>query len=351
MDRSDLPYNLQDYQCALESGRWFNPGRTPEQARHYLDVRRRYSVQMAEILAAYDPPAVAREIAGELGLQFFIWLDLFDEYYPGLGSRFLRNHPWRQWASRDGQRWLEGLRAYGYPDAVADKLATVEELMAYAPDGFYCCTSWHSRHKNRAGEYDIYGFEEPVVERYRARHGIDIRTDPFDRDEWLRIKGEFVTEFLARMKARLAPQGMKLMLPLPYGDVKKWDYPLWTHKPVADWHTDWRGWIDAGIADSLILGEYQPCWKRLETGYWEKIARDVGVSPEHVWSDAAATVKAVTAGRCELYYWSTWMHGRESISSVLDSIRDGMNRTPLDGAVLHELASFEQSDFYPQLHF
>ena len=353
MDRSDVPLDEADVDRCDRAGGWF---RTPERPKsgpmtreQRLGLRGPQPAKSKAILAAYDPPQVAREMATKHGLELYLWFDPFDEFFPGHGNRFLREHPEYQWVSRDGERRFEGLRCHGYPACIENHMDALSELVAYEPDGMYFATSCHSRHRDRTGEWDGYGFNDPVVDLYRERLGKDIRQDDLDLDAWHRIKGEFVTRFYAAAAGLLKPLGVKVMLPVPIGDHKILDYPLWSLQSVAQYHMDWRAWIDQGLADSLIVGEYQPVFQDGREAFWGAIAERIGMDGATVLTDAPAQVREYAAGRCEVFYWSAWMHTRDGIATRIARMCQAMDRQPMDGMVMHELFSFEKANYFPDL--
>lgn len=357
MDRADKPFDVADHDAQKAGGKWeafLSDARRKLGLPTFREARERYVEKSKAILADYDPPALVREITRELGMELGLWLDTFDEYAPGMGCRFLRENPHCQWVSRDGREHFEGLRGYWYPEAAENMLAIVHELAAYGPDYLYFSTSCHSRHKERGDQEDFYGFDDLVVARYRERHGIDIRTEDFDVFEWHRIKGAFFTDFVRKAAEQLHGSGVKLMLPAPIGDYKIWDKPLWSHRAPAAMHMDWRTWVDEGLADALIVGEYQPMWGARQVEYWPVIAERTGLDRADVEGSAARQFHGYAQSRCQLLYFSSWIHGgaqrtREDLEAAILRIQEGASRAPLDGVVWHEFASFERHDYYPRL--
>ena len=348
MDRADLPMDEEDAERGFATGKWLHK---PEVVDDYKRRRRDYHDKMKVILGQYDPPALVREFTTRHGLELYLWFDPFDEYMPGAGSRFLLDNPQFQWLSRDGSEHYEGLRCYGFPEAIENHLDVIRELVRYEPDGLYFSTSGHSRHKDRTGQDDLYGYQDPVVERYRERHGVDIRNEPFDLETWHCIKGEFVTDFYRAAKELLRPHGMKLMLPAPIGDHKIWDYRLWSLHSMAEFHANWQTWVDEGLADGLIIGEYQPTWRRPASGYYDVLAARVGLDVDKIEERSAARVRDYADGRCKVYYWSAWMKERDFIAERIAYMQEAMRSTPIDGGVLHELFNFERSDYFPRVEF
>ena len=158
-----------------------------------------------------------------------------------------------------------------------------------------------------------------------------------------------MTEFFEQAKSLLSGRNIKMMLPAPIGDRKVWDYRLFSGQSVAQHHTDWRAWVDRGIADSLIVGEYQPIWYDPPSKLWLSIADRLGVPVAELEARAAAMCRDYVGSRCELYYWTGWMRTLDNIQQRLKRVDRGMATQPLDGVVYHEMYSFEAIEYYPRL--
>src|SRR5690348_17622517 len=48
---------------------------------------------------------------------------------------------------------------------------------------------------------DEYGFNEPIVSEFKRRHGVDIRNQPFDKQAWYVLRGEYMTQFIRDRKS------------------------------------------------------------------------------------------------------------------------------------------------------
>jgi len=46
-----------------------------------------------------------------------------------------------------------------------------------------------------------YGFNQPVVDEYLRRYGVDPQVDSFDKEKLRRLRGEFYTAFLEKAAA------------------------------------------------------------------------------------------------------------------------------------------------------
>ena len=72
---------------------------------------------------------------------------------------------------------------------------------------------------------------------------------------------------------------------------------------------------------------------------------------------AARQVADHVRGKCEAYYFSSWLHGGKAIKGQSHPEMDArlarldayMAEAPLNGAVYHEMAFFEQAEYYPRL--
>lgn len=137
---------------------------------------------------------------------------------------------------------------YCYPQARAFRMAIVREIVQnYAVEGFMFSLRSHS---TVAGSRDDYGFGQPVVDEYRRRYGVDIRTHDPDRAKWAQIRGEGVTELLREASAFLRSRGLKLEMMVPPGNTENGGQ----YQCRYDWiDMDWATWLREGLVDGLVL--------------------------------------------------------------------------------------------------
>ncbi len=324
--------------------------RTPggKDKKPLLSERFRAESPLDRTLARMDPIAEARDACREMGIAFSIWLDVFDEQ----NGRFLIEHPECQVLGRDGVSRWPGLRSYANAAAVEERMAVLDELAAYKPDGFYFATSCHSRHLEFPEPDDFFGFEPEVAEAYQRETGRELMdaTTPEDLAIWHRIKGDFFTEFLRRAKARLRPGGMRLTVGTQFGKYTELASPYMSTHVKYRLETQWKRWVDEGIADALVLGDYEWPWDRVPT--WEPKAFDLPegrqvadvLTPEYV---------AYVGGRADLLFFSSWLsayaqhHQGASASNLEEAMRmrsQTILETGADGICLHEAHTFEYYD-------
>ena len=150
---------------------------------------------------------------------------------------------------------------YAYPEA---RRAKVSEFVQFARDygfkRFVACLRTEAAQMQPAPKHaDQFGFNSPVVEEMKKRHGVDILTDPrfdyadpeFDlRDplveSWRRLRGEYLTQFYRELRQALNevdPQ-IRIAVQIP-GDR--------AGTCLGNWHLDWRTWIDEGLVNELVV--------------------------------------------------------------------------------------------------
>ncbi|MBN2455625.1 MAG: hypothetical protein JXB29_03665 [Sedimentisphaerales bacterium] len=98
---------------------------------------------------------------------------------------------------------------------------------------------------------DQFGYNEPVVKEFKRRYGPDIRTEPFNRQNWYDLRGEYVSRFLRELKRKLDKNNIKLGMHIssdapklprrwPWGQIFRtaglitMDYPRWIQEQIVD---------------------------------------------------------------------------------------------------------------------
>lgn len=203
-------------------------------------------------------------------MKVIMWLDIFDDGFPGYRSKFLDENPHCQWTARDGKTRFHGLISYAWPEARAFRVAQAWELLDLGADGIHCSTSAHSRHLPNVHETDFYGFEQPIVDEYRRRFGVDIRTaQEFDVAAWDTIEGEAMNQLYRELAQECHARGKELWISLQLGEYTTLNAdPHWGTNVVAKYRNLWRPLVEEGIADAFNLADYElpshpdhPYWK------------------------------------------------------------------------------------------
>ena len=111
-------------------------------------------------------------------------------------------------------------------------------------------------HHNQLLDTPCYSFARPIVEAYKARHGVNILTESFSWAELRKIRGEFWTEFLRQAKALVASRGKRLSLHFEPGMEQA--VTVRGEETCLGWQWDWKTWIEEGIADEIVLKHIFP---------------------------------------------------------------------------------------------
>lgn len=107
---------------------------------------------------------------------------------------------------------------------------------------------------------DDYGFNPPVVEEYKRRHGVDILTQPHDKNLKRAILGDGYTQFLREAAALIRARGAKVQHHLGAEELKL--STLEGHDLQhfgIQWQ--WERWIAEGLVDEWTLGQWGSWWR------------------------------------------------------------------------------------------
>ena len=163
---------------------------------------------------------VAVEAAHRGGMEIYLVYGLFDNGsaadagYSGLPyaaeDKLRIDHP--EWVpvNKWGTRRQGGPLELAYPEA---RRALADYLTKYVVAGEYDGLVFLTYAENYTQRYESeFGYNEPVVREFQRRYGVDIRHEPFDRQKWARLRGQYVETFLRELRSRLAKEGRKLAI-------------------------------------------------------------------------------------------------------------------------------------------
>lgn len=151
------------------------------------------------------------------------------------------------------RRYLTGAPCFAYPEVRNYYTQLIAELSEYPIQGVMLSARTHVR----SARGDDYGFNPPIVEEYRKKYGVDIRTQDFDRAKWLEIRGNYYTEMLQNMSRILHKKRQKLIAiyepPLDSGAYQgAGDHLVGQDQGPFDWQ--WKKWTDNAIVDTIMAG-------------------------------------------------------------------------------------------------
>lgn len=301
-------------------------------------------------LKGIDPLSVASEACRKLGLKLVLWYDLFDGWHTGSYDPFLRERPELCWTDRTGALHLRGVASYAFEENVARLVRVVRECAPYRPDGFYLCCSCHSLHIAEHPEAlaEGFGFEEPVVRRYRDRTGDDPRHGDLDRDLLDRIRGEFMTELFGRVRQALDPKA-ELYLPLQMHPCLVKTSPYWTGPAAIRYFQDTAAWVHQGIAQAVVLGDFEWLFDTWSANWVTKGGHPARPTDQWPIDQLDLLLPGLPWDQLKVYFFSGWLGATESIAKRLASMADAQRRHPGGGGWIHELCSIETADAWDLL--
>jgi hypothetical protein len=213
----------------------------------------------------WDDFAVVPRLAHERGMRAELYVSVLDEGRPLAPKRerersyhnamhgqhvtwqttFSRANPELTVADRRGEIRQWGVLCFGYP-LVRDHLRQRirEYVSEYEWDGVFLCLRTQAR---PAAFADQFGFNPPVVDAMRERHGVDILTRDFDLAAWREVQGDFFTSFLRELRADLRQREIGLSVGVPRGEI--------IGPPIGNWPIQWQTWAEEGLIDALIVDQ------------------------------------------------------------------------------------------------
>jgi len=166
--------------------------------------------ELVSDFGSFDHQECARNLASKVGLEFYLWHESHMESHSGQYSNFILDHP----ALRAVNRWGEALTgnlSWGYPEAIERRLKLLEESLAYEPDGIAIDLVKGGDHNSPRVDcrgYSAIGYEEPIIQAFKAKTGNDPFKIPNSDEEWVRFRASYLTEFMRKARAlqkRTAP--------------------------------------------------------------------------------------------------------------------------------------------------
>jgi len=157
--------------------------------------------------------------------------------------------------------WLTHLYTTVKPDELATKAAHARGMEIWGMGSLF---DWGS-HPDTPGFNDYpfcfgeFGYSDPIVEDFKKMFKVDLRTEPFrrgaSREDWLRLRGSYVTAFLRELKAALAPHHIKLGMVVNSNDPRQpqsWNVPELTIT-AGSHHMDVDTWVREELVDELEI--------------------------------------------------------------------------------------------------
>lgn len=155
---------------------------------------------------------------------------------------------------RGNRQYMHGTPCEAYPEVQEYWLEQVRRVMAMGFDGIDFRLQNHS---GMVTDYLHYGYNEPIVKRYRDKHGIDILKEEADPLEIMKIRGEYFHDFLEKAAEIIHSSGKKLQIHLRYcyenpklsDDFNELGF--WAMPKILP---NWKEMVD--LADEITLKHY-----------------------------------------------------------------------------------------------
>ena len=253
----------------------FHNPQTPEDKRLLAEygmdvakplVRRKMLANMAKVQAmdysTFDSLAAAVSYGHEIGLQVHAWITINeDDHAWGLRSDFSLKYPELRWRKRDG-RYYHSQISFAFPEAMSYKVGIVKEIVdRYDIDGlFFDWLRTGDIRDNPQTDPDgvaDHGYEEPLVQGFRARYGVDPHDIPNGDDRWVRFRSEPHTEFARRVRNMVRSTKPHLMISMM--GAHPWCYRGAQDRIDGNLRgllLDVATWAQEGLIDDVVAGGY-----------------------------------------------------------------------------------------------
>jgi uncharacterized lipoprotein YddW (UPF0748 family) len=208
----------------------------------------------------FDPLAEAARYGHKIGLEIHAWVTINeDDHGWGLQSEFSKKHPEYRWRGRNGKVYHSQL-SFAFPEVRQYKLAILKELLAkYELDGLFL--DWirtgdvRDNPQNDADGVADYGYESPLLKRFKKKTGKDAETVPNNDSEWIQVRTEPQTDFMRDVR-KLAK---KRKLPVAAMVGHPWHYRGLMDKIAGNLSgllLDVHTWARERLVDSLVAAGY-----------------------------------------------------------------------------------------------
>jgi hypothetical protein len=337
---TDLSYPLRFDEEHFRANYWGSQ----EEIERLVTRNKSWLKRYGALLEDCNPPEVFIRAGHERGMKVIMWIDIYDDYYPGFHSKFLDENPHCQWTGRDGETRFQGLTQYAWPEARQFRVKQAQELLDLGADGIHLSTSAHCRHMPNVQQDDFYGFAEPIVEACRERLGLDIRTSGgWDAEVWHQVKGEAVNELYRDLAEVCHERDAELWIGLQIGDyVHLAADPYFGDNVVARYRNLWQPLVHEGIADAIIVGDYESIRAGGEHAYW-KAKRGVP-EDQNLYGFGADQYRPLCREHgVDMYLFGEWLPGsHQALDHQLKVKAEIVHAYGYDGIDLHEAMNFER---------
>jgi Glycosyl hydrolase-like 10 len=212
--------------------------------------------------AHFDSLATAVRYGHEIGLQIHAWASINeDDHGWGLQSEFSKKHPQCRWRRRDGTFYHSQL-SFAFPEVRKYKLAILKELLRnYSIDGIFLdwIRTGDVRDNPQTDEQGVAnsGYEQPLVEGFKKKFGIDPHTLSNGDERWVRFRAAPQTEFMREVRKLVGSQ--KRQVPIAVMVDHPWSYRGEINRIDGNLRgllLDVKAWAREGLMDAAVAAGY-----------------------------------------------------------------------------------------------
>ena len=294
--RAEFPSKLVEPMHKWGDDHFWSPATPEDEAvfrKYYPNVSEEYRRSIIAKLEQYDygsfdPLAEAVSYGHKIGLQIHAWITINeDDHGWGFQSRFAREHPQFRWVRRDGRPYRSQM-SFAFPQVRQYKLDLVQEILdGYEVDGIFI--DWirtgdvRDNPQTDADGVADSGYEQPLVEEFKTRHGIDPHEVANGDPRWVAVRAEPQTQFMRELRQRMhkADKPLAVMVGHP------WHYRGLLDKIDGNLRgllLDVQSWAEQDLFDQIVAAGYYRDGGNPERAY--HALRDETANRKEVWTFA-----------------------------------------------------------------
>jgi hypothetical protein len=175
-----------------------------------------------------------------------------------LNSTFWWAHPEFRVRGKKGEDQTK--LSYAFPAVREFKLGIVREAAQRDIDGINLDFLRHPA---------FFGYEEPLLNAFRAQYGQDPRQLAADDPRWLQLRGDIMTGFVREVRTILNDAGKRKGRHLGLSARVDW-------KQYRDWGCDIETWMKVGLLDYVVLAQHTLGGYEFDLAPFVKMAKGTG---------------------------------------------------------------------------
>ncbi len=255
------------YWRGLEAATWVDTAINRLESPRYNG----FWIWLRHLYKEVDPDALAAKAAKKYGIELWGVATLVDwgsqadvppfaDWPFNSESKLRIEHP--EWVPVDRYGILRqgGVIDFSYPEA---RKALVDLHMKFMRREGYAGMVFLTYAENHSTRFqDEFGFNDPIVAEFKKRYKLDPRTQAWtrfaSREDWIRLRGEYLTSYVRELKAELAKEGRKLGFFLDPHDIRfpqPWNVPE-TMRTAGSMSLDLETWVQDKLVDQFLVYGY-----------------------------------------------------------------------------------------------